>query len=224
MSVCPFKPPRPPHRGPGVPAAPRAPGPVGAAGGGPPPAAAAGDEHPDQHGAAAEAGGAAAEGPPRRHHQHQLPAARLRYYITYLLPPSGHSLHSGHSARTFIQRDLPFNPTFTHRRRSQPRRATASSSGAVRGRCLPQGHLDTQIGGAGDRTSNRPVTSQTALPPELCWWSPSGQRSGHPAHLRPETLSSVRATVSRATVSRATVSRATVSSPADTPVCTSCSR
>ena len=93
MSVCPFKPPRPPHRGPGVPAAPRAPGPVGAAGGGPPPAAAAGDEHPDQHGAAAEAGGAAAEGPPRRHHQHQLPAARLRYYITYLLPPSGHSLH-----------------------------------------------------------------------------------------------------------------------------------
>ena len=28
-------------------------------------------------------------------------------------------------------------------------------------------HLDTQLGGAGDRTSNLPVTSPPALPPEL---------------------------------------------------------
>ena len=32
---------------------------------------------------------------------------------------------------------------------------------------LAQGRLDTQLGGAGDRTSNLPVTSQPALPPEL---------------------------------------------------------
>ena len=37
----------------------------------------------------------------------------------------------------------PFMHTFTHRQRCQPRRATASSSGAVRVRCLLQGHPDT---------------------------------------------------------------------------------
>ena len=31
---------------------------------------------------------------------------------------------------------------------------------------LAQGHLDTQLGGAGDRTSNLPVTSQSALSPD----------------------------------------------------------
>ena len=35
------------------------------------------------------------------------------------------------------------------------------------GRCLPQGHCNTQLGGAGDRTSNLAVTSQPTLPPEL---------------------------------------------------------
>ena len=40
--------------------------------------------------------------------------------------------------------------TFTHRRRSQPCRATASSLGAVGVRCLAQAHLNTQLGGAGD--------------------------------------------------------------------------
>ena len=44
--------------------------------------------------------------------------------------------------------------TFTHRRRSQPHRATTSSSAAVRVRCLAQAHLDNQLGGAADRTSN----------------------------------------------------------------------
>ena len=33
-------------------------------------------------------------------------------------------------------------------------------------RRLAQAHLDTQLGGAGDRTSNLPVTSQPTLPPE----------------------------------------------------------
>ena len=56
--------------------------------------------------------------------------------------------------------------TFTHRRLSQPRAATASSSGAVRVRCLAQGHLDSQLGAAGDRTNNLPVTGQPTLPPE----------------------------------------------------------
>ena len=39
-------------------------------------------------------------------------------------------------------------------------------TGAVRVRRLAQGHLVTQLGGAGDQTSNLPVTSQPALPPE----------------------------------------------------------
>ena len=45
-------------------------------------------------------------------------------------------------------------------------KATASSSGEVRARCIAQGHLDTQLGGAGDLTNYLPVTSQPALPPE----------------------------------------------------------
>ena len=55
--------------------------------------------------------------------------------------------------------------TFPLRRWSQPPRATASWSGAVRGRRLAQGHLDP-LGGAGDRTRDLQVTSQPALPPE----------------------------------------------------------
>ena len=34
-------------------------------------------------------------------------------------------------------------------------------------KCLAQGHLDTQLGGAGDQASNHPLTSPPALPPEL---------------------------------------------------------
>ena len=49
---------------------------------------------------------------------------------------------------------------FTHRRLSQPRRATVSSSGAIRVRRLAQGHHDTWLGGAGDRTSDLAITSQ----------------------------------------------------------------
>ena len=65
-----------------------------------------------------------------------------------------------HSKRLTILPNIHlFMLTFTHRRRCQPRRATASSSGAVRVRFLAQGHPDT-------RTSNLPVTCQPALPPE----------------------------------------------------------
>ena len=75
-------------------------------------------------------------------------------------------VHSGDFADAFIQSVLqPPLLSLTHRRWSQPRRATASSSAAVRGRRLAQGHLNTQLGGAGDRTSDLPVTSQPALPP-----------------------------------------------------------
>ena len=45
-----------------------------------------------------------------------------------------------------IQRKATYNhsfPTFTHQRRSQSRRATASLSGEVKVRCLAEGHLDT---------------------------------------------------------------------------------
>ena len=38
----------------------------------------------------------------------------------------------------------PFMHTFTHRRRSQSCKATASTSGAVRVMCLAQGQLDTR--------------------------------------------------------------------------------
>ena len=61
----------------------------------------------------------------------------------------------------------PFMYTSTHRRRSRPCKVTASSSGALRVRCLARGHLNTRLGGAGDRTSILPVTSQPGLPPEL---------------------------------------------------------
>ena len=56
------------------------------------------------------------------------------------------------------------SPIHTH---TDAWRVTASSSRAVMVRRLTQGHLHTQLGGAGDRTSNLPVTSQPALPPEL---------------------------------------------------------
>ena len=42
----------------------------------------------------------------------------------------------------------------------------AKRTEAVGVRCLAQGHLDTQLGGAGDRTSDLPLTSLSALPPE----------------------------------------------------------
>ena len=49
----------------------------------------------------------------------------------------------------------------------QPCKATASSSGTVRVKCLAQGHLDIQVGGSRNWTSNLSVTSQSSLPPEL---------------------------------------------------------
>ena len=39
-----------------------------------------------------------------------------------------------------------------------------SSSGAVRVRCLAQGHLNTHLGGSRDQTCNLPVASQPSLP------------------------------------------------------------
>ena len=58
--------------------------------------------------------------------------------------------------------------TYTHKQRwSHPRRPTASWSGAVRVRGLARAQRDTQLGDAGDRTSNLQLTSQPALPPEL---------------------------------------------------------
>ena len=84
-------------------------------------------------------------------------------------PGGGHFiLHFRHLANVFIQCDLqPFINTLITRRRSPPRRATASLSGAVRVRCLAQEPLNAQLGGAGDHTSNLLVRSQPALPPEL---------------------------------------------------------
>ena len=74
-----------------------------------------------------------------------------------LFPTSDHS-------KSFTT--LPHIHSFTHRRRCRPQKAAISSYGVGRVRFLPQEDLDTQLGGAGDRTSNLPVTSQPALPPE----------------------------------------------------------
>ena len=53
-----------------------------------------------------------------------------------------HIYISVHLADAFIPSDLQrFIHTFTHRRRSQPRKVTAIASGAGRVRCLAQGHL-----------------------------------------------------------------------------------
>ena len=72
---------------------------------------------------------------------------------------------SSHSKRfTIVPSIHPFMLTFTHRRWCQQCRAAASSSGAVTVMCLAQGHLDTQLGGAGDRTNNLLVTSQKVAP------------------------------------------------------------
>ena len=62
---------------------------------------------------------------------------------------------------TLLSKATSFIHTFAHRRTSLPRRATASSFGAVRVRGLAQGHLDTQLEGAGDRTSDFPVIFYT---------------------------------------------------------------
>ena len=60
-----------------------------------------------------------------------------------------------------------FADAFIQSFRSQSHRATDSSSGAFRVRCLAQGHLNTHLGGAWDRTSNLLVTREPTLPPEL---------------------------------------------------------
>ena len=53
-------------------------------------------------------------------------------------------LTSGHSKRFIILPSIhPLMHTFTHRRRCQLCKATASSLGAVKVRCIAQGHLDT---------------------------------------------------------------------------------
>ena len=83
----------------------------------------------------------------------------LHFYSSFLT--SGHSKLFTISHCNTIH---PFMHTFTHRWRSQPCNATASSPGAVRVRCFAQGHLNTRLGGAGDRPSNLPVTSHPALP------------------------------------------------------------
>ena len=71
-------------------------------------------------------------------------------------------LTSGHSKRfTTMSNNHPYIHTFTHRLQSQPCKASASSSEAVRVQCLAQGHLDTRS----RRGSNLPVASQPA-PPE----------------------------------------------------------
>ena len=54
----------------------------------------------------------------------------------------------------------PFIHAFEHRRQDQPCKATASSPGAVRVRCLAQRQLNLQLEGSRDQASNLPVTGQ----------------------------------------------------------------
>jgi hypothetical protein len=61
--------------------------------------------------------------------------------------------------RAFSRRFYPKRLTSVNTHiESQPCKATASLSGAVK--CLAQGHIDTQLGGAGGWTSNLSVTRQ----------------------------------------------------------------
>ena len=71
-------------------------------------------------------------------------------------------LTSGHSKSFTICPNIhPFMHTFTAESTT-----IAVRSVAVRVRCFAQGQHDALLGGAGDRTSNLPVTSQPTLPPE----------------------------------------------------------
>ena len=66
-----------------------------------------------------------------------------------------------------------YNHSCIHSRLSQPGRVTASSSEHSEwGVLLGRPHLDNQLRNRGDRTSNIPLTSQPALPPELLSKSP----------------------------------------------------
>ena len=71
------------------------------------------------------------------------------------------NVHVGNLADALIQSDIHrLIHKLTHRRQSQPCKVTGSSSGAVRIRCHAQGHINTELGGAGDRTSNLSATRQ----------------------------------------------------------------
>jgi hypothetical protein len=71
--------------------------------------------------------------------------------------------------KAFLQYCVTFTHSYTHSHTDggvshagrQPARREPLGGGI-----LLREHLDTQLGGAGDRTSNLPVTSQPALPPE----------------------------------------------------------
>ena len=69
------------------------------------------------------------------------------------------SMHSASLTFSYSYR----HTSCTNRRRCQPCKATISSLGAVGVRCLAQGHVDTWLGGAGDRTSNLLVANGSTL-------------------------------------------------------------
>ena len=98
------------------------------------------------------------------------------------------------SVLTFIQRFYQKRLTTVHTHIHKPTaesttQADSRWSGAVRMRRLAQGHLHTQLGGAGDQTGKLQVTTQPALPPELCRPSfalfCSVQRNNHPMNPTP---------------------------------------
>ena len=68
------------------------------------------------------------------------------------------------ATQSAFQYCLTFVHTFTHDGVNHSRRRTACRD-QLDG-CLAQGHLDTWLAGAGDRTCNLLVTSHPALPPE----------------------------------------------------------
>ena len=67
------------------------------------------------------------------------------------------------SALQLLPNIHPFMHTVTHRLRCQHSHDNQLVGGV---RCLTQGHLDTQLGGAGDRTCDLPVASRATLPPQ----------------------------------------------------------
>ena len=90
-------------------------------------------------------------------------------------------LTNGHSKAFMYNIDVhPFIHTFTPRRRCQPRKATTSPSGAVRVRCLAQGHLDTreeepEIEPGTFQLPANPLYLLSPMPPRISRCLPTGR-------------------------------------------------
>ena len=100
-------------------------------------------------------------------------------------------LHLGDFGVFSLLSKATYNHSCTHSHNDGGVYHTGRQPGAVRvRRRLAQGHLHTR-GGARDRTSNLPVTSQPGLPPELLPPCSYYHHSTHPARIIPHSSASL---------------------------------